>query len=333
MSANQPPWVECPSATINLAVPAETRFSELDASLVAKSRILLGEIIGQMPLELEIMGELAGQHADSSRFHPEFHALAQLVDADWRQVAIANLSYDLMLMQIGCTTLAIPTPQGPVVARNMDWFPEAALAQASCLVHYRHGENAVFTNAGWPGFTGVVTGQSANGFAVILNAVFGSEPPCQTGHPVLLLIRRVLEDARDFDEALKLLRDTQIIAPALFTLVGTKNDQRVVIERSPRRHALRWAEPGEVLIATNDYRKLEKPAHHLGGLEIYATTCTRYDFLRNHFDNRAANPSPEDEELLYVLSDPNVAQCITAQHIVLRPRQGTVRLYAPRHLV
>ncbi len=331
MSEHQLPWVECPTATIDLAIPAVNRFRGLPSVLVDQSRMLLGEIMSQVPPGFDFVGDLIRVRT-AGRYHAEFRALAELVGADWRKVAIANVSYDLTIMQLGCSTIALPTPDGPVVARNMDWFPERALAQASCLVHYRSNERAAFTNAGWPGFTGVVTGQSANGFAVIINAVMGPEPHCKTGYPVMLLMRRVLEEARGFEDALKMLRDTKLIAPVLFTLVGTENDERVVIERSPRRHALRWPKSGEALVTTNDYRMLEKPHATANSLEIYQTTCQRHQFLTEHFAGRESF-SPTDEELLFLLSDENVAQSITAQHVILRPRQGSVRLFVPTHLL
>src|SRR6185436_13361526 len=109
-----------------------------------------------------------------------------------------------------------------------------------------------FANAGWPGAAGVVTGMSARGFAVVLNAVIGPEGHSRLGYPVLLHLRRVLEDAPDFDTARRWLCDQRLTVSALFTLVGRENDQRVVIERTPTRHAERWSCGNQPLITTND---------------------------------------------------------------------------------
>ena len=112
---------------------------------------------------------------------------------------LANISYDLVLAYFGCSTVALPTPSGPVVARNMDWWPEDILAQCSYLIRCFRGSTFHFANAGWPGAIGVVTGLSARGFAVVLNAVLSPEGICKTGYPVLLHLRRVLEDAPSFE--------------------------------------------------------------------------------------------------------------------------------------
>jgi hypothetical protein len=160
----------------------------------------------------------------------------------------------------------------------------------------------------------------------------GREPFSRTGYPVLLHLRRVVEDARDFAGALRMLTRQRLIAPALFTLVGTANEERVVIERSPRRHALRWAEGDAPLIATNDYRALFRPATSSINV-LYETTCRRFDSLSRMLRAyRADDPHP-DEHLLYVLTDTAVLQTITAQHVIIRPQTQQIRLFVPRRLL
>ena len=43
--------------------------------------------------------------------------------------------------------------------------------------------------------------------------------------------------------------------------------------------------------------------------------------------------SVEDARLLYILSEPDIIQNITAQHVVMRPRSGQIRLFVPRRLL
>jgi hypothetical protein len=273
-----------------------------------------------------------GRLRTGNRFHAEAVGLARHVGASWREVMLANLSYDLMLAHLGCSTVALPTPHGPVVARNMDWWPEDLLAQASYLIRCRHHDELRFVNAGWPGAIGVVTGMSARGFAVVLNAVTCSEGVRKTGYPVLLHLRRVLEDARDFDDALKMVAQQTLASPALVTLVGSRNDQRVVVERTPTRSALRWAAGDRALVATNDYRVLVQAGEEKLG-DLGHTACSRYEALTRFFAGHGADQDVEDAALLYVLSDPAIIQGITAQHIILRPRTAEARLFVPSRLM
>src|SRR5262249_52434394 len=135
-----------------------------------------------------------------NRFHQEADAIAAQVGSNWRDVILANISYDLVVASLGCSTVALPTRDGPVLARNMDWWPEDRLAQASYLIRYSNGGQPRFVNAGWPGAVGVVTGLSHRGFALALNAVSSPDGANKLGYPVLLALRKVLEDAGDFDE-------------------------------------------------------------------------------------------------------------------------------------
>src|SRR5262245_56433863 len=298
---------------------------------VAASQALLGEVMATVPKKARLLAYLLAIRT-GNRFGPEFKAAARLIQGDPRDIALANLSYDLVVGALGCSTVVLPTPDGPVIARNMDWWPEAPLARASYVMRCMEGECWRFSSAGFPGAVGVVSGLSARGFAVILNAVTSPDPVCKTGYPVLLHLRRVIEDAADFKDALAMLSKQRLTTSALFTLAGTKNEERVVIERTPKRHALRWAASGEPLLTTNAYRLLDQPS---GGdaWNLEATSCGRYDRLCHLVARHPPGQSPTDEEMLYWLTDEHVRQEITAQHVLIWPAAGEMRLFVPRWLL
>ena len=325
------PWVERPTIDIDLAEPLRSRYVNVPAEAFAVASELLGGMKRAAPAKARLVAYWVRLRT-WNRFHGEAVSLARAGKHDWRDIMLANVAYDLILATFGCSTVALPTPSGPVVARNMDFWPEDLLARASYLLRVTRKGEPVFTSAGWPGAIGVVTGLSARGFAIVLNAVLCPERFRSTGYPVLLHIRRVIEDARDFDDALRMLSQQTLATSALFTLVGSRNEQRVVIERTPTRHALRWADGDQPLLTTNDYRMLHPPKTH-GGAEIYETTCSRYDALCRFFAGHRPDEEVDDSALLYILTDPSVIQEITAQHIILRPRQQTVRLLVPRRFM
>lgn len=325
------PWIERPTLRFDMSSPPERRYASVPTEAIQSGQRLLAAVLREIPPAAKLLAD-AVRLRTANRFHAEAVGLAHHVGASWRDLVLANISYDLMLTFLGCSTVALPTPRGPVLARNMDWWPEDLLAQASYLVHYERGGVRLFSNAGWPGAIGVVSGMSARGFALVLNAALGPETPSKLGYPVLLHLRRVLEDAHDFDAALRLLTDQHLAVGGLITLVGSDNRQRVVIERTPKRHALRWPKGDEPLIATNDYRLLFKPATS-EELEVCRTTCSRFDALQQFFANHRPDRDVEDAELLYILSDAGVIQGITAQHIVVRPRDQAIRLFVPRRLL
>jgi hypothetical protein len=325
------PWSERPTIEIDLAQPEERRFAEVPRAAFTQGRRLLDAIMAHITPALWMMAD-AVRLRTGNRFHDEADALAGQVGANWRDIVLANVSYDLIVGSIGCSTVALPTAQGPVLARNMDWWPEDILAQASYRLRYSSQNRLRFINLGWPGAIGVVSGLSHRGFAMALNAVSSPEPFNETGYPVLFALRAVLEDASDFEDALQRLSSEPLSAAGLITLIGERNDQRVVIERTPTRHGLRWPRGDEPLLATNHYRLLFQP-EVFSENELYRTTCSRYEALAGFFKRHRADRVIEDAELLYTLSDPAIIQGITAQHTILRPRLGEARLFVPHRFL
>lgn len=325
------PWRECPTIEIDLDQPWPEATLAVSADRLEKSRRLLLELASAAPSKSRSL-EMHVSLRTGRRFDEEMQAFARAIGVETESVVAANLSYDLLLAQIGCSTMALATPEGPVLARNMDWFPENLLAQASCLVKYHRRGEPAFAAAGWAGATGLVTGMSAKGFAVALNAVLSPEGSYSTGYPVLLHLRRVVEDAADFRQAREMLTYRRLASPALFTLVGRTNDERLVIERSPKTHAVRKPRGDKPLVATNDYRLLFRPAESSVS-ELTRTTCHRYDALCSMLPSGKPVRDYPDGELLYLLTDARVMQSITAQHVIARPAQGRLRLFVPRRLV
>lgn len=325
------PWVERPTITLDLARVRRGEPPDLPPRAVADARDLFAEVMATVPKKARVLAYWVALRT-RNRFGREFKAAARVLGADPRDVTLANLSYDLVVGALGCSTVVLPTADGPVIARNMDWWPEGPLARASYLIRCTDGLDWRFTSASFPGATGVVSGLSARGFAVILNAVSSPDPLCKTGYPVLLHLRRVVEDAADFADALAMLSKQRLITSALFTLVGSTNDQRVVVERAPKRFALRWAEADKPLLTTNDYRLLDRPG---GGdaWDLERTSCSRYDRLCHLASRKPTGEAVTDEELLYWLTDDQVRQEITAQHVLVRPARGEIKLFVPRALV
>lgn len=325
------PWIEAPTLSIDMDLPPKERYAQLPSHAIAMGRELLDDLRGEMPRGAQFLGDLLRMRT-RGRFHDEAVAYAALVGGSWRIIMLAAASYDLALASYGCSTIALATSSGPVLARNMDWWPEQSLARASYLIRMERKGNLQFASAGWPGSIGVVSGLSARGFAVVLNAAFSTGGIDKLGYPVLLHIRRVLEDASDFDDAVNRLASERLAAGCLLTVVGRENHQRVVIERSQRNHAIRRPEGNEAIAATNHYRSLhEKPTS--GAPDMGDVPCGRYDAILSLLSDHKASDEVTDDRLLYTLTDEQIRQEITAQHVIIRPRQDSTHLFVPRRLM
>ncbi len=325
------PWVECPSIDLNLKTPHTDRYRDVPHDAIERGSRLLRAVMAEMPWGARFLADVV-RVKTRNRFHAEASAFAKILGVSWREIVVANISYDLVLSMFHCSTIALPTPDGPVLARNMDWWPEDILAQTSYLVRCHNGGDLGYAIAGWPGAIGAVTGMAGRGFAVALNAVQCPDGLDKTGYPVLLHIRRVLEDAADFSSAVRMLSDERLVAPGLLTVVGIDNDERAVIERTPKRCAIRRAVANQPLVTTNHYRLLETAPKQQSGA-IDETTCGRYDSLTSLCKDHDASEPINDERLLYMLTEPSVIQEITAQHVIMRPRSKRIRMFVPRRLI
>jgi hypothetical protein len=284
------------------------------AGFLAPTRDLLASMVAVLNPGPEVRRAAAAMRARYPRHAAQADAGARLLGVHAEAILLGSLSYDLTLALFGCSTMALATPDGPVLARNMDWPMPEKIARASCVVPLEDGRHA-----GFPGTVGVVSGLSRHGFAVVLNAVPGS-PPDLAGYPVLLFLRHLLDEARGFDEAVRWASDTRLVSPALLTLVGTTNDQRVCVERTPSAARQRWADGNHPLVTTNHYLQMALPS-----------SCPRYDHLCRHAPRLPARPPVED--LLDLLAHPEVRQDITAQHVVACPATDTLRLFVPAELL
>lgn len=328
-------WTPSPQYTVDLGRPLRERFDVIDAETVARACDMLEAIRSEMPAGVLKLARLVDLRTGFS-FHREARAFGRLTGVDWRWLMIANVSYSLVLTSMACSTVALATPDGPVVARNMDWWPEDKLAAASCTLGMERGGKLQYALAGWPGAMGAVTGLSGRGFAIVLNAVLSEEKPRKTGYPVLLFLRKVLQNATNFDHAVRMLSGRKLIMSGLFTVVGTANDQRVCIERTPTRAKLRQADDDGPLVTTNRYIAFDdagRDTKETDSEDFFDCTCSRYENLLRLAGAIGPDMRGDSAALLTALTDETVRQEITAQHVIMQPRTNRIELYVPSQLL
>ncbi len=261
----------------------------------------------------------------------EIEAVVRISDRPRDTVYLLNFYYDVFKMIMGCSAFGAARPGGPVHGRNLDWFSMGNVMRRFSAVFHFHTDASsappLYSTVGWPGFTGALSGVAPGRFAVTLNAVL-SEEPARIARPISFLIREALAQAPDFATAVDLLSQTEIVADCLLLVTGVKDDEIVVIERTPGRHALRYVEPGSRhIVVTNDYKKLGK-LNEPEGLDdqLAQTSCDRYDRLYALLAERTA---PLDAgTALRLLSDPGVRMDSTMQQMYFQASTGL--LFAPQ---
>jgi hypothetical protein len=147
----------------------------------------------------------------------------------------------------GCTALADDAAEGPRLRRTLDW-PFPGIGRLVEVVR-RRGLAGEYLNVTWSGFVGVLTAVAPGRFAAainqapmrqrtslypllwsdyVINAVAGLRA---SALPPEHLLRQVFDTCHSFDEARQLLETVPVARPVLFTLVGCRAGERIVIER------------------------------------------------------------------------------------------------------
>lgn len=196
----------------------------------------------------------------------EIHRVAEIVPRP--AVYFLNIVYEW-----ACSTSSAPDPSGSGarMIRVLDWGLQGI---GRYLVVGRHAtRHGPFYNANWPGFAGVLTAMAPGRFAAAINQaprvpvlgprwideVIGRVRLLRSRDvlPATHLLRRVFEEAGDYDAAVAMLMDASVglAMPALFTLSGVAPEQSCVIEAlaSERRLHRAVAADGFAVGVANDW--------------------------------------------------------------------------------
>jgi len=283
----------------------------------AAARDLLAVYQRDLGLPAPLVAELS-RPAVRADYWAEMQGIALRAGIPFEDVVCGNLYYDaLKAVLVGCTGFAVDTPTGPLHARNLDWWSENdSLRRHTVQTKFVGAPQGEFTTVGWPGFVGVFSGVAPNRFAITLNAVMSDEP-LQAATPVVFALRQVLEEAASFEIALQTLRTISLASDSLLLLTGIREGEMAVIERTPTRAEVRFAENGCVFV-TNDYRKLRTGLRSFES-ELEATACGRYDRISELVASRV----PRDPtDCVNYLNDPAVRMGMTVQQMVFHAATG-----------
>jgi acid ceramidase len=256
-------------------------------------------------------------------FNDEMLSVANDTGLSLEDVALGNLYYDALKVIWGCTAFAVDTPAGPLHGRNLDWWTSNGLLSTETLItRFRNGPVGPFMTVGWPGFVGALSGVAPGRFSLSLNSVISGDSP-EVALPVVALLRLVLQEEPTFDAAVARLSETPIASDAIVMVVGTKEGEMVVVERTPLRHAIRRAVRGAIR-ATNDYRELVDVTEAKTGA-MQQTSCDRFDRI----GELLGVPPASLEQCIAALADPGVKMGITVQQMAFHPASDGFLIRVP----
>lgn len=198
---------------------------------------------------LEIRGLADGSPGDpypeyGSRFHRilNYHAAHDISHWVWDKPVL------------GCTAFAAAgqaTADGTLlVGRNFDWEAGEHFDRNKVIAVVRPDEGHGFLSVAWPGMAGAVTGLNDAGVWCSVNGAH-SERMGTIGRPVSLVVRDVLQHAGDLDEAVRIVRESDVFVADAFLLAG--GGRAVVVEKAPGLSAVRELDADGLLRLANHF--------------------------------------------------------------------------------
>lgn len=260
----------------------------------------------------------------ATRHRRELLALAAAAD-DRRRVVRGNTLFDLKNVHpwrlFGCSSLAAGagrTGGGPLLARNLDFFPLGYLHEYGLVTVYRGAGVRPFLSVGFAGAVGAFSGLNDAGLALATHEVFspagrGFDP---RGEPFAALCRRALEECATLDEAEALFRAAPR-ATSVSVIACDRRDQ-AVFELSPEG-VVRRDPTGGAVVCANHF--LGSGRHTLGDTNPFDTRG-RLDRLRRAADAPAPLGVPE----AWAALDATNQGPLTIQSMVFEPHRLAVHI-------
>jgi isopenicillin-N N-acyltransferase-like protein len=223
-------------------VPSQAALFLIRMGVLLRYRHLLDAVTPD--IRVEMTGMAVGQPDLNADFLPMFHRIVFYH-------ALHDITQTLEQSPLlGCTAFAAMgeataqtdarTAGHLIIGRNFDFEGPPIFDSDKAVLFFRPSEpgKLAFASVAWAGMLGVVTGLNEAGIYASVNAL-RTDDKGQSGVPVELLLREVMEGAHTLDEAIAIVNRRPVFVPDLYVLGDGDRREAAVIERSPTRSLVR----------------------------------------------------------------------------------------------
>lgn len=218
-----------------------------------------------------------------------------------------------------CSTVAAPSPEGPLLARNLDFPSMGRLGRYSIVTVARPDGRRPFVSVGWPGLIGVLSGQS-EALALAVMVVHNADG-ARAGVPFQLAFRRVLEEADDVAHAERLLRDLPLTVTNNLMVVDRAGGARA-LELHPDGIVARGPDRDGRVVSTNHFVSRERRQARLS-IE-YVSSIRRYRAVCDATEVPGPLALADARAALDAASVP-----VTLQSMIFLPEAGALEVSLP----
>lgn len=258
---------------INLDLPPQERFKEVVLNKKPQIRKLVDALVQTLNVSnymIKALGFYEQMIYSHQNCYEELLGIAKYSGLTFGETFLLNFIYEIFA---SCTSIVCVDPNGHIIhARNLDYNFKEVLVDLT--VHFRFWRNGtlVYEGDGEAGYLGLVTGLKPGGFGVSINerkkgsyweAIY--EVMVRGTFSIPYFIRKVLENATDFDSAVQMFMSEEFAAPCYLIVSGVKENEGVIITRDISGVAnlsrLNSSDPDQwFMVQTNYDRNLPDPA-------------------------------------------------------------------------
>jgi tetratricopeptide (TPR) repeat protein len=224
--------------------------------------------------QLEICGLSRGYQDPFPEFGPVYHRLLNYHAA--HDISHAVMDNPL----VGCTSFAAwgaMTADGHLLlGRNLDFSPGKLFDVNKIVIRAKPQQGLGFISVAWGGMSGAVSGINEARIAVTINAAQSSQKR-RIGTPVSLVMRQVLQYAKTLEEAIEIIKNSQVFVSDCYLVACGKTSTAVIVEKTPGSCAVRRAD-ADYLICANHF--LSGALKNDPGNREYMATGTTVDRYR-----------------------------------------------------
>ncbi|WP_372367073.1 C45 family autoproteolytic acyltransferase/hydolase [Candidatus Uabimicrobium sp. HlEnr_7] len=205
----------------------------------------------------DILQEVYGYSLAVPDKHPElgssyFRALNYQAAHDTGHRVLENV-----LSLQGCTSFAAwgeSTLNGHlIIGRNFDFEIGDVFDRFKIVQVVVPQKGIPFLSVSWPGMSGVVSGVNKEMLAVTINAG-KSDHAKWKATPVTIVVRKILQEAKNIQEAIAILKNSQTYVSESFLIADGKNNEVAIVEKSPEITRIRHAKHfSQALVCSNHF--------------------------------------------------------------------------------
>lgn len=207
---------------------------------------------------------------------------------------------------VGCTSFGTWNNQSAdstmIIGRNFDFYVGDAFAEEKIVAFFKPARGYKFMTVTWGGFIGAVSGMNEKGLAVTINAA-KTNMPSGSATPVSLVVREILQYARNIQEAKEIAMSRKMFVAESFLVASAEDNKAVVIEKTP--DALDVYDPGKNEIIC---------ANHFQSPALISS--------KENYEQMQESASPYRYKRLKELLDANGKNTVEKTIKILRDRKG-----------